>query len=506
MRTNGWYMTDTKFLSYFFVTICLVILVVQPVNAGWQQTFNEDFNESALDTAKWNTKYQWGDTIINNELQYYASDAFEFGTKVPGSLSIRADQRRMNNQNYTSGSITTAGKFVQLYGYFEMRAQLPKGRGLWPAFWMDPADDSWPPEIDILEYIGQEPTRSYFTYHWAEDGVHKKIGSSYDGEDLSNGFHTFGVDWQPGLLVWYVDGKERFRVQAASVPSKAMYLIANLAVGGDFPGSPDPSTVFPAYMNIDYIRAYRRVNDGVSDTLPPGAVPPATPPTTEQWTFASSGSVSPANVSSGQRTTVRSDVNSPTGATSAVITYFFYAPSGELITSRSFTGQTFAPGETKSFEFEQLINAGYALGTYQVKVGIYNFDWTQTYYWNNSLASFNVIAPVSVSPQFSAIGSVSAPRIYVGQSQTINASVKSLTGASNVVVRVFVYNSQNQLVSTQTFEGQYFAAGETKSYSMAYLVPTGSIRGTYKVRLGAYNSDWSKSYYWSDNLASFNVK
>jgi beta-glucanase (GH16 family) len=124
----------------------------------------------------------------------------------------------------------------------------------------------WPPEIDIMENLGDNPTRMYMTYHYM-DATHK---SSAADVDLANtGYHTYGVDWQAGLIVWYIDGIEVRRFASSFVPKEPMYLLANLAVGGSWPGNPTASTVFPSKMSIDYIRAYERVNNGISDTAPP---------------------------------------------------------------------------------------------------------------------------------------------------------------------------------------------------------------------------------------------
>jgi hypothetical protein len=152
---------------------------------------------------------------------------------------------------YVSGLISTQPSFSQTYGYFEMRAELPQGKGLWPAFWMLPKDDSWPPEIDVVESIG-DPSRVYMT-------AHSKQGKS-DGAEARitpNTFHTFAVSWDPRDVIWYIDGGEAGRVPTPGDMHKPMYMLANLAVGGNWPGSPDASTHFPAKLMIDYIRAYR---------------------------------------------------------------------------------------------------------------------------------------------------------------------------------------------------------------------------------------------------------
>jgi beta-glucanase (GH16 family) len=147
-----------------------------------------------------------------------------------------------------SSLISTQPSFSQTYGYFEMRAELPQAKGLWPAFWMLPKDDSWPPEIDIVESIG-DPSHVYMT-------VHTKHGQAggVEARITPHVFHTFAVSWDARDLIWYIDGSEAGRVATPDDLHKPMYMLANLAVGGSWPGA---STNFRAKLMIDYIRAYR---------------------------------------------------------------------------------------------------------------------------------------------------------------------------------------------------------------------------------------------------------
>jgi beta-glucanase (GH16 family) len=159
--------------------------------------------------------------------------------------------RRIENYPYVSGLISTQPSFSQTYGYFEMRAELPSGKGLWPAFWMLPEDNSWPPELDIVESIG-DPGQIYMT-------AHSKYGNSFGAEAriTPHVFHTFAVSWDRQDLIWYIDGSEAGRLPTPEDMHKPMYMLANLAVGGNWPGAPDASTRFRAKLMIDHIRAYR---------------------------------------------------------------------------------------------------------------------------------------------------------------------------------------------------------------------------------------------------------
>jgi len=155
---------------------------------------------------------------------------------------------------YLSGLITSQPSFSQTYGYFEMRAKLVRGQGLWPAFWLLPSDTSWPPEIDVMESVG-DPTEAYVTLHSnfvKIDGKKHRISGK--------GFHTFAVAWDPDNVTWFINGKRVLREQTPADMHKPMYMLANLAVGGGWPGPADETTPLPISYQIDFIRAYRLVN------------------------------------------------------------------------------------------------------------------------------------------------------------------------------------------------------------------------------------------------------
>jgi beta-glucanase (GH16 family) len=165
---------------------------------------------------------------------------------------------------YTSGLITTQFSFSQTYGYFEMRAKLPSGAGLWPAFWLLPVDESWPPEIDAMEAFGATssagvggPTMIHYASHAVTTSG--SCGAWHDlGVDLSKDFHTYGVDVEPGSITYYFDRKPYATCQPNPDDNKPFYMLVNLAVGG-WAGSPTSATVFPSYLYVDYVRAYQKV-------------------------------------------------------------------------------------------------------------------------------------------------------------------------------------------------------------------------------------------------------
>lgn len=215
--------------------------------------FSDEFDGTQLDAGKWKTELRWG-RKNPPELQYYATDALEVGN---GMLRIRAEQRKMDGMAYTSGVISTFDQFKFAFGYVEMRAKMPIGQGLWPAFWLLADDHRSPAEIDVMEYLGDEPQKVWTTLHYDDATDPSDMENRFwIGPDFSRDFHTFAMKWDPSTVTWYVDGVERFRV-TDRVPTKPMYLIANMAVGGQWPGNPDANTAFPAYFDIDYIRVYQ---------------------------------------------------------------------------------------------------------------------------------------------------------------------------------------------------------------------------------------------------------
>lgn len=243
----------------------------------YELVFSDEFNGSQLDTTKWNTAFLWGpDVIINSEQQYYVDinnepnfgyNPFSFDgdnliiTTIETPDNLVADA---NDQAYLSGMITSYDAFKFTYGYVETRAKLPYGRGYWPAFWLlnayygggEPAD----PEIDIMEYIGHELDAVHHTYHYFETPSNLRSTSTFtSGIDFTSDFHTFSVAWEPNLLVFYVDGVERYRLVDVNVSSEDMYILANTAIGGWWAGPPDETTPFPNTYEIDYIRAYQKV-------------------------------------------------------------------------------------------------------------------------------------------------------------------------------------------------------------------------------------------------------
>ena len=236
----------------------------------FQLAFADEFNSfdwSPDGSHGWRTTLDWEARTLpaNHEAQYYSDSSVGVNPfhLHDGVLDIAATAgSNPLGLPYNSGVITTQGSFSQLYGYFEMRAELPAGAGLWPTFWLLPANHSWPPELDVFEVLGSDPTTAVATVHSASTGAHTRVASAVATADLSEGFHTFGVNWKPDIIQWYIDGVEVAEAPTPADMHQPMYLLANLAVGGagSWPGVADPSA-FPATMTIDYIHVYRSSPD-----------------------------------------------------------------------------------------------------------------------------------------------------------------------------------------------------------------------------------------------------
>ncbi len=227
--------------------------------------WSDEFSGTSLDGAKW-TAENGGGGWGNGELQYYkAANA----TVSAGTLKITAKKERVQANNYTSARIKTYLKGDWTYGRFEARIKLPKGAGLWPAFWMMPTDSyygTWPKsgEIDISELIGSKPANSFGTLHYgtsSTDHQYKSANFFLNSGTFADAFHTFAIEWQAGIIRWFVDDNLYQTLTAADISpyawrfDKRFYIILNLAVGGTLGGTVD-NTIFPVAMEVDYVRVY----------------------------------------------------------------------------------------------------------------------------------------------------------------------------------------------------------------------------------------------------------
>jgi len=265
---------------------------------GWKLTFSDEFSGSNLDLSKWTPEHStYGDgggsihCNTPNNLKVTGGALVIEGRKE----FIRCPNNGGRDRNYSTGLVRTKGKFSQAYGRFEIRAKMPKGKGLWTGLWM--LSEKYPygyngksGEIDIVETIGDRPNEANTTMHWDYNNCGwgcSKLGkgNTLTGGDIS-AWHTYTLVWNPGSVAWLIDGKEVYKVgnggsykwgnlgpKISNWPASSgamsvfprpfdggnpMNIILNLQIGGTWPGYPDASTVFPAQMKVDYVRVYKK--------------------------------------------------------------------------------------------------------------------------------------------------------------------------------------------------------------------------------------------------------
>jgi beta-glucanase (GH16 family) len=246
-----------------------------PQNMIWADEFNGAANSSPS-SANWSMDtggHGWG----NNELQSFTSRTQNVATNGAGQLSVTARKERYTGSDkytreYTSGRLQTKGKFSMTYGRLEARVRVPAGKGLWSCVWAM-GDDIWTAgwptagEMDILEVLGDNPSTGYGSLHGPIGTTQSSWGKSTPftmAGSLADSYHDFGIIWTADSVEWTVDGMAYARVDRSSLPAGARWVfdhgfhpILSLAVGGNWPGSPDASTQFPATMSVDWIRAYK---------------------------------------------------------------------------------------------------------------------------------------------------------------------------------------------------------------------------------------------------------
>lgn len=292
----------------------------QPPAAQWKLVWADEFDGQAVDRGKWdfdlgNGFYNYDANVWisgwgNGERQYY-TDRPENASVKDGMLHLRAVKESLHGCGYTSARLKTRKRdgsplFAKKYGRFEFRAKLPTGQGIWPALWLLPQDEKYggwaaSGEIDVMEAKGQEPHKVLGTLHFGSRWpANTHISKEYVLPDRGTiaDFHVYALEWEPGVMRWYVDGRLYATQDFWWSSSKAAggkgarpaqeadlnpwpapfdqpyYLVLNLAVGGKFAGDPDRATPFPAEMVVDYVRVYDKVGGyGAPRPRGPGRLP-----------------------------------------------------------------------------------------------------------------------------------------------------------------------------------------------------------------------------------------
>lgn len=286
-----------KLLLKLFFPALLVLVVcsckddnVEPIDPfntpeGYVLVWNDEFNYGQIDPLKWTfetgdgTDYGlprgWG----NNELQIYTTNEENARIRQDGDVSALIITAVKHGENdYTSAKLTTNGLFSMRFGRIDVRAKLPHGQGIWPAIWTLGDNRSivdWPGcgEIDIMELLGHEPNTVYGSLHYV-DGENRKGESQgmfiKTGANFNDGYNVFSLEWTPEKLSFMVNGNKYHEVSIEDDMKEFLrshYLILNVAVGGYWPGYPDPTTTFPQSMYVDYVRVFEK--EGFTPPAPP---------------------------------------------------------------------------------------------------------------------------------------------------------------------------------------------------------------------------------------------
>lgn len=219
----------------------------QPNSSGLSLVWEDNFYNETLNEQYWNILNTG--PLSNNELQTYQKD----NVKVEnGYLEISSS---VDNGAYFSGAVTTENKQLFKYGKIEIRAKLPTGKGIFPALWMLPQSGDSFPEIDIAEFLGSEPDYIWHVMHYLNNGQQERYYKQVKGNSFNEDFHVFSLQWSDDSLVWMIDGEETYSIKD-NIPNSKMFLYINTAIGGNWPGNPDASTVFPQTLLIDYVKYY----------------------------------------------------------------------------------------------------------------------------------------------------------------------------------------------------------------------------------------------------------
>jgi beta-glucanase (GH16 family) len=287
----------------------------QPTDVRWLLVWDDEFEGDTIDRTKWDfdlgngfydyNNHAWVPGWGNEELQYYTDDPRNAFVR-DSVLHLCALKEPLHGCGYTSARLKTRRRdgtplFNQRYGKFEFRARVPHGKGLWPALWMLPQDDrygGWAAsgEIDVMEILGEQPGKVLGSTHYGSGFPKRELTTHthvLPGGGSVADWHVYAVEWEPGVIRWSLDGvvwatqdfwwscsktRDGQGIEARRASDvnpwpapfdQPFYLVMNVAVGGNFPGVPNPATAFPAQLLVDYVRVYERIG-GYGEPVPRG--------------------------------------------------------------------------------------------------------------------------------------------------------------------------------------------------------------------------------------------
>ena len=281
-----------KLNNHFLIFILLSILgcsnqdsqldEVDPIESdpwlkkGWDITWHDEFEGELLDLDKWSHEVG-GHGFGNNELQYYTNDTTNSFVSN-GMLTIRAQFEPAgvgssnNLRNFSSARLRTVGKGDWRYGRIDVRAKIALGQGIWPAIWMLPSDwkyGGWPKsgEIDIMEHVGFDEGRIHGSVHTESYNhmINTQRSNSKLISEVKESFHIYSIEWNIDKINFFIDDIQHFSFENDNKNNyktwpfnEKFHLLINVAVGGNWPGSPDNTTIFPSEMKVDYVRVYKQ--------------------------------------------------------------------------------------------------------------------------------------------------------------------------------------------------------------------------------------------------------
>jgi beta-glucanase (GH16 family) len=226
-------------------------------DSAWVLTFDDEFNAPDIDFTRW-TPHDPTGRERHRELQAYLPENIRFSDGA-AHLIARREKATYDGRLriFTSGTMTSVGLFAQTYGRFETRCRFPQGQGLAAKVSLEPVPAGDLPSIDVVNVMGGDPARARFANRWGDEMTERSYDGSYAIGKAPNDFHTFTMEWDSQKIVWFIDGKERFR-SIEGIPHQPMYLSLSLAVGGDIAQRPADEAPLPASFDIDYVRVYKR--------------------------------------------------------------------------------------------------------------------------------------------------------------------------------------------------------------------------------------------------------